>query len=35
MSNLRNQTMNRLAEATFNSPCSPFPAPTMPLAVFE
>ena len=35
MSNLRNQTMNRLAEATFNSPCSPLPMPTMPLAVFE
>ena len=35
MSNLRNQTMNRLAEAAFNSPCSPLPMPTMPLAVFE
>lgn len=35
MSDLRNQTMNRLNEASFCMPCAPMPAPVMPLSIFE
>lgn len=35
MANLRNQTMNRLNEASFCMPGAPMPAPVMPLSVFE
>lgn len=35
MSNLRNQTMNRLNEASFCMPSAPMPAPVMPLSIFE
>lgn len=35
MSNLRNQTMNRLNEASFCMPGAPMPAPVMPLSIFE
>lgn len=35
MSNLRNQTMNRLNEASFCMPGTPMPAPVMPLSIFE
>lgn len=35
MSNLRNQTMNRLKEAGFCMPGAPMPVPVMPLSIFE
>ena len=35
MSNLRNQTMNRLNEASFCMPGAPMPAPVIPLSIFE
>ena len=35
MSNLRNQTMNRLNETSFCMPGAPMPAPVMPLSIFE
>lgn len=35
MSNLRDQTMNRLNNASFCMPCAPIPAPVMPLSIFE
>ena len=35
MSDLRNQTMNRLNEASFCMPSAPMPAPVMPLSIFE
>lgn len=35
MSNLRNQTMNRLNDTSFCMPGAPMPAPVMPLSIFE
>lgn len=35
MSNLRDQTMNRLNNASFCMPGAPIPAPVMPLSIFE
>ena len=35
MSNLRDQTMNRLNNASFCMPGAPMPAPVMPLSIFE
>ena len=35
MSNLRNQTMTRLNEASFCMPGAPMPTPVMPLSIFE